>query len=170
MTKTNVNKNPLSGHARPSTNAVISEEGQGLIRSVGDIKSTLKDMFSLICQMGYFKPMNKSNALCGFHASNGHSIEECFEFKDFLQDLMNRNLLQISHQKKEEEVFVQIGEESGISKPKPLVIHVTRESVVPVEVHPVVIQVPSPFPYKSDKAVPWKYGINVLKQEPKGDQ
>jgi len=50
------------------------------------------------------------------------------------------------------------------------VIHVTRESVVPIEVHPVVIQVPSPFPYKSDKAVPWKYGINVLKQEPKGDQ
>jgi len=49
-------------------------------------------------------------------------------------------------------------------------ISVTRELVVPVEVHPVVIQVPSPFPYKSDKAVPWKYGINVLKQEPKGDQ
>jgi len=57
-----------------------------------------------------------------------------------------------------------------MSKPEPLVISVTRESVVPVEVHPVVIQVPSPFPYKSDKAVPWKYGINVLKQEPKGDQ
>jgi len=31
-----------------------------------------------------------------------------------------------------------------------------------VEVHPVVIQVPSPFPYKNDKAVPWKYGISVL--------
>jgi len=83
---------------------------------------------------------------------------------------MNRQLLQISHQKKEQEVFVQIGEGSGISKPEPLVIHVTRESVVPVGVHLVVIQVPSPFPYKSDKAVMWKYGINVLKQEPKGDQ
>jgi len=82
---------------------------------------------------------------------------------------MNRHLLQISHQKKEE-VFVQIGEESGISKPEPLVIHVTRESVVLVGVHLVVIQVPSPFPYRSDKAVPWKYEINVLKQEPKGDQ
>jgi len=66
---------------------------------------------------------------------------------------MNRHLLQINHQKKEEEVFVQIGEESSISKLKPLVIHVIRESIVPVEVHPVVIQVPFPFPYKSDKAV-----------------
>jgi len=51
--------------------------------------------------------MNKSDALYGFHASNGHSIEECSEFKDFLQDLMNRHLLQISHQKKGEEVFVR---------------------------------------------------------------
>jgi len=91
--KLNVDKNPLSRHVRPPTNALISEEGQGLIRSVRDIKSLLKDMFSLICQMGYFKLMNKSDALCGFHASNGHSIEECFEFKDFLQDFMKRNLL-----------------------------------------------------------------------------
>jgi len=160
--KPNVDKNPLSGHAGPSTNALISEEGQGLIRSVGDVKSPLKDVFYLVCQMGYFKPMDKSNALYGFHASNGHSIEECFEFKNFLQDLMNQHLLQISHQKKEE-VFVQISEESSISKPEPLVISAPRESVVPVEVHHVVIQVPSPFSYKSDKAVPWKYGINVLK-------
>jgi len=29
----------------------------------------------------------------------------------------------------------------------------------------VVIQTPSPFPYKSDKEVLWKYGINVLKND-----
>jgi len=33
------------------------------------------------------------------------------------------------------------------------------------EVHPVVIQIPSPFPYKNDKAVPWKYGISVLNND-----
>jgi len=32
-------------------------------------------------------------------------------------------------------------------------------------VHPVVIQIPSPFPYKNDKAVPWKYGISVLNND-----
>ena len=66
-----------------------SNQPQGLIRSVGDVKSPLKNVFYLVCQMGYFKPMNKSNALCGFHASNGHSIEEYYGFKNFLQDLMN---------------------------------------------------------------------------------
>ena len=71
-------------------------------------------------------------------------------------------MLQIWYQRKEEEVFAQIGEESNIPRLKPLVIHFTRELVAPVEVYPVVIQVPSPFPYKNDKAVPWKYGISVL--------
>jgi len=47
--KPNVDNNPLLGHARPSTNAFISENGQGLIKSVGDIKSPLRDAFSLIC-------------------------------------------------------------------------------------------------------------------------
>jgi len=75
---------------------------------------------------------------------------------------MDRHMLKIWHQRKEEEVFAQIGEESNIPRPKALVIHFTRESVAPVEVHPVVIQVPSRFPYKNDKAVPWKYGISVL--------
>jgi len=65
--KPNVEKNPLSGHAGPSTNAVISEEGQGLIKSVKDIKSLLKDIFSLICQMGYFKLVNRLEDSCGFH-------------------------------------------------------------------------------------------------------
>ena len=75
--KPNVENNPLSGHAGPSTNDVISEEGQGLIRSVEKLKSSLKDIFSLICQMGYFKLINCSEDSCGFHADNDHSIEEC---------------------------------------------------------------------------------------------
>jgi len=125
--KPNVEKNPLLGHARPSINAVISEEGQGLIRSVEDMKSPLKDIFSLICQMGYFKLIDHSEDSCGFHSDNDDSIKECFEFKGFLQDLMDRHVLQICHQRKEEEVFVQIGEESNISRPKPLVIHFTRQ-------------------------------------------
>jgi len=163
--KPNVEKNPLSGHARPSTNVVISEEGQWLIRSVEYMKSPLKDIFSLICQMGYFKLINRSEGSCGFHSDNDHSIEECSEFNSFLQDLMDRHMLQICHQRKEEEVFAQIGEESNIPRPKPLVIHSTRESMVLAEVHPMVIQIPSPFPYKNDKVVSWKYGINVLNND-----
>ena len=37
--------------------------------------------------------------------------------------------------------------------------------MAPAKVHPVVVQIPSPFPYKSDKVVPWKYGISVLNND-----
>jgi len=45
------------------------------------------------------------------------------------------------------------------SKPQPLVIHFTRDIATqkPQGLHPVTVKKPMPFPYKSDKAVPWKY-------------
>ena len=45
------------------------------------------------------------------------------------------------------------------SKPKPLVIHFTRDVVThkPRGYQPIPGKKHVPFPYKSDKAVPWKY-------------
>jgi len=62
----------------------------------------MKDMFSLICQIGYFKLINHPEDSYGFHADNDHSIEECSEFKSFLQNLMDQHMLQICHKRKEE--------------------------------------------------------------------
>ena len=47
------------------------------------------------------------------------------------------------------------------SKPKPLVIHFTRDitTQIPRGFRPSVAKTPAPFPYKSDKAVPWRYDI-----------
>jgi len=82
----------------------------------------------------------------------GTYIDECPEFKEFLQDLINRHMIQVYHQKKEEEVLVEMSEEPYLLGPKPQVMHFTRESLVPSRIRLVVIQVPSPFPYKNDKA------------------
>jgi len=62
----------LLSHAGPSTNAIMREVGQNFVRRVEDVKSSLKDIFTLICQMGYFKPMCKPEDTCGFHASMEH--------------------------------------------------------------------------------------------------
>ena len=45
------------------------------------------------------------------------------------------------------------------SKPKPLVIHFTRDVATqkPRGFKPIPVNKPAPFPYKSDKAVPWRY-------------
>ena len=46
-------------------------------------------------------------------------------------------------------------------KPKPLVIHFTRDitTQIPRGLQPFVAKMLAPFLYKSDKVVPWKYGI-----------
>ena len=47
------------------------------------------------------------------------------------------------------------------SKPKPLVIHFTRDitTQIPRGFQPYIAKTPAPFPYKSDKTVPWRYGV-----------
>ena len=49
-------------------------------------------------------------------------------------------------------------------------LHVAKSPIILGERRPVVIQTPSPFPYKSDKAVPWKYGVSVLESHSSGKQ
>ena len=50
------------------------------------------------------------------------------------------------------------------SKPKPLVIHFTRDitTQIPQGFQPPIAKMPAPFPYKSDKVVAWKYDIQGL--------
>jgi len=52
---------------------------------------------------------------------------------------------------------MQTGEEKTLSGPKPVVICFTKTAHLSQERRPVVIQAPSPFLYKNEKAVPWKY-------------
>ena len=78
---------------------------------------------------------------------------------------MDRHIIQVYHQGKEEEVCIQTSEDPTMSGPKLLLLRFARDRIVPRERQPVVIQSPSPFPYKSYKEVPWKYGINVLKND-----
>ncbi|XP_052726214.1 uncharacterized protein LOC108332575 [Vigna angularis] len=140
--KPSIETNPLSGHGSASTNAVEDEKHE-LIRDAGDYDE---------------------DVTCALHSDDGHSIEECGEFEDILQDLLDRSLMQVCYKDKEGEVFTQIDGESDVTLPEPLVIHFTRTTHVPVaeEKPSVVIRAPSPFPYRSEKVVPWMYGAHVL--------
>jgi len=88
------------------------------------------------------------------------------EFKDFVQDLIDRHVLQVNHQRKEGEVFT--GEEWIPQRPKPLVIQfIKATTLMPSGSQPLVIQTPSSFSYKNDKVVPWKYGVSIVQGEQK---
>jgi len=163
--KLSVEQNPLSGHTS-STNAIMEEGGPILVRSIYQMKKPMSEVFEAICQAGLFQYECKSEDECGFHACTTHSIDECGEFKDFVQDLMDRHVLQVCHQRKEGEVF--IGEERLPQRPKPLVIQFTKAATpMPSGRQPLVIQTPSPFAYKDNKVVPWSYGVSIVQGEQK---
>jgi len=166
--KPSVDKNPLSGHSNATVNAVIDEEEPSLVRCVNEIKKPMNEVFRAICQAGLFRCEQMTEDGCNFHNSIKHSIDECVEFKNYVQDLIDRHILQVTHQKKEEGVFA--GEEWVSQRPKPLVIQFTRPTnSVPVGRQPLVIQTPAAFPYKNDKVVPWKYGVSIIQEEQKGE-
>ena len=163
-----MDKNPLTGHANTTVNVVMEEESLSLVRSVTEIKRPLNEVFEAICQVGLFKYEYRPEDKYRFHASTEHSVDECAEFKDFVQDLIDKHILQVSHQRKEGEVFA--GEEWIPQRPRPLVIQFTKATnSVPSGRQPLVIQTPSSFPYKDDKVVPWKYGVSIIQGEQKDE-
>ena len=76
-----------------------------------------------------------------------------------LLGIMDQGQFEIGDTSKgEQHVFMQSADKSP-SKPKPLVIHFTRDAATqkPRGFQPILGKKPVPFPYKSDKALPWKY-------------
>jgi len=78
---------------------------------------------------------------------------------------MNEGRIEIGHRWKEEcEVFMQSGD-TNMNVPKPLVIHLTRNvtTYMPQGFQPVILKAPSSFLYDNNKAVPWRYDVQVSK-------
>ena len=84
--------------------------------------------------------------------------------KKLLQRLINEGRIEIGHIRKEKgEVFMQLSD-TNLNKHRPLVIHFTRDVTthMPQGFQLVVVRTPSPFPYESNKAVPWRYDVRVF--------
>ncbi|XP_052728595.1 uncharacterized protein LOC128195360 [Vigna angularis] len=161
--KPSIDTNPLSGHSNASTNAIESKNHE-LIRDASKIRSSRRFIFKELLKLGFLNGDYDLERACGLHPCTEHSIEECVEFEKFLQDLLDRNLMQVCYEDKHEEVFAQTGMEPDVALPEPLIIRFTRTTPTPVIQgrSPVVIHTPVHFPYKSEKAVPWRYGTHVV--------
>jgi len=98
---------------------------------------------------------------CLMHLGVLHDMETCPIAEELLQGLINEGQMEICSANKEEwKACMQSGDKNP-SKPKPLVIHFTKDitTQMPRGFQPSIAKTPTPFPYKSDKAVPWKYGV-----------
>ena len=101
----------------------------------------------------------------------GHSIQDCQDFLGLVQGLMDEGRMEFCKEVKEQDVNVLQGETS-----KAVIIHYRgggQQAPAKTPIHPiprVVIKVPTPFRYTSDKVVSWKYTNQVFSQEPQAVQ
>lgn len=166
----NVNTNPLPEHSGNAAN-VISQD-RGILKSIVDIKMKKEKLFKLLCQYGYLLPEAKtvrtSNEQCLYHGNSDHSIEQCTEFLDKVQESMNQGRIEFSTQLSKAEAHMIQGSNPSVQ----IIIHKPSvgECLMPPEIPemphgiaPLTIQVPSPFPYQSNKTVPWKYDCQIIK-------
>ena len=161
--KPSIENNPLSGHEKTSTNAIEVRE-QRLVRKVSEIRSSMKFILKALLENGLVKGEYDLSNACVFHPGVEHSNNDCVEFKLELQNVVDKHFLQAFHGMKDGEVLAQTDEQCNLTTPEPLVIHLTRlaPSLMEQGRQPIVIKTSSSFPYESDRAVPWKYGVHEL--------
>jgi len=147
--KPSVEDNPLSRHGNSSTNAIEVREHK-VMRNVSEIRSSKRFVFETLLKLRLLRGEYNLSEKCGFHLSVKHSIDEFTKFEDVLQNLLDINFVQICRGDMEE-VYAQDGAKPYVTLPEPIVIHFTRSTSASAtqERQSIVIQAPSPFPYKS---------------------
>ena len=100
---------------------------------------------------------DQEKCFCLYHGSTtDHSIQECSDFLKLIQGMMNEGKLEFCGKMEEQNVSVLLKEEA----PKPLTIYYrgggqqASKEASRLPTLRLVVKVPAPFRYTSDKAVP----------------
>jgi len=96
---------------------------------------------------------------CLMHPGASHDMETCSTAEELLQRMMDQGRFEIGVASKEEQHVCMQSADKSPSKPKPLVIHFTRDTTSQKTQgsQPIPRSKPITFPYKSNKEVPWRY-------------
>jgi len=135
----NVGNNPLPGHENTSVNAIKDGEGQNLIREVKDVKTPMKVIFVELCKVSMIKGIAKGSGRCNFHVDARHFIEDYKKFKLFVQDLMDKQLLQIGHCAKAKDVMM--ADKHTLPILRTLVVYYTKSASTPTPCIPKPITI-----------------------------
>ena len=109
---------------------------------------------------------------CQYHVEvQEHVIQECIEFRDIVQNLMDRKEIEFS-KSNNPSIDVITGTTYSMTLlstgPRSIIIfhdnEATRDEMPKVSTPVLVVEVPRPFPYKSQKVVPWDYNCNYTDQ------
>ncbi|XP_054801468.1 uncharacterized protein LOC129305471 [Prosopis cineraria] len=139
---------PLPNHEK-RVNAI--EEEDACFKSSARIRMPMNELYAHLKEYGYMREMLLTNNIsdqmpgyCEYHQEKiGHDIESCEQFKGAVRKMMALGI-----------VSVKKGDAKAVS----FVINKASADLVPHVRQPTLtISTPHPFPYESDRAVPWKY-------------
>ena len=155
----------MSKHSGPKINTILegTTEGRkpcvkGIITPIGVIyKELIQARFLQSRRRGVTKKERLSKGYCQYHVEiQGHVIQECIEFRNIVQSLMDRKEIEFS-----ESIHPSINVITGTTYlktpssigPRPITIfhdnETARAEVPKVSALVLVVEIPRPFPYES---------------------
>jgi hypothetical protein len=137
--------------AHGDVNAVEDASDVCIIKNVEDVKNLLLALHAGLVGDRLIDTCHDNCEECVVHPRG------CKVVQNDIQNLMDQGVLQICGPTTNEEVSVI---EPVFNIPEPFEVTYHRRDVV--HPSPVVVCMPTPFPFESTKAVPWKYGITVV--------
>ena len=124
-----------------------------------DVVTSRRFIFEALQEAGMISFDEHEGDSCLIHPGASHDVETCSTAEELLQGMMDQGWFEIGVASKGEQHVCMQSADKSPSKPKPLVIHFTRDaaSQKPRGSQPIPGKKFVPFPCRSNKAVPWRY-------------
>ncbi|XP_006579241.1 uncharacterized protein [Glycine max] len=155
----NIKTNPLANHGGGAINAIEVSRSHGP-KILKDVTTSTKFIYKALPKAGMIPCGGHKEDSCLMHTGVLHDMETCSAIRDLLQQMIDQGRLEVSNEEEEEQhICMQSADKKGPKKPKPLVIHFTRDTAPQRPRHPSTVSGVRPisFPYKNSHIVPWRY-------------
>jgi len=145
----NVKTNLLANHGGGVVNAVESGRPRRS-KPLKDVTTPRRFIYEALQKGGTIPRGGHEKDSCLIHPGASHNMEACLVVGDLLQQMIDQGRLEVGDAGGEEQhICTQSTDDEGLRKPKPLVIHFTRDATPQTPRHPSVVR-PIPFPYKNN--------------------
>ena len=182
----NAGTNPLPNHENRGVNAIMEDGDKKTKTNVSEVKTSFRKVFQQLCMArlidkGMVIAQEGCGIYCEFHQGKDHDIENCGEFKQKIQSLMDNKEVEFFEKNiRGEAVYICASDNSPAryGMVRPFVISSRPRTSNPTggvrrETPKLTISTPTSFPYKDTKKVPWNYTANVsvsMETKPKIDE
>ncbi|KAK8683071.1 hypothetical protein V6N13_039139 [Hibiscus sabdariffa] len=163
-------KDPMPNHK--GVNVIIEGNDRRIKENVSNVTTPLKWVWERLVKSGVLETssvIGKTGKFCEYHESEDHVIQDCEEFRQLVQTMMDNRELKFfikgcNHEVQDVYMLDEASEPRNFAGLRPLVIKVGPKDVeaVVAATSGLVIKAPAPFPYQDSKQVPWKYECKVV--------